>query len=396
MNTTPRAASTALAVVALLSLCRARRVTLARSGLPSSFGLARTPFSVAQSVRAHSPRSMTYIDSAGNVQQGARPPPPQCDRTRVLYAVAAAALVVSVAWSALDARRHAAAAADATRTPSAARATAPADYARALSAPGFAHDYSRVKPNVKAPSFWDLGARSLLAHGIGPGDAAAMDVRVSGRAWEEALFGEDMGDEMHDSGKGGTTRCAQGAYAATSFFCGAAVAAHVHGDAGAGGWRRGVSGLHATLDAALALGSALVLEVQVHDDLDAHFGHVFSLRVDPAARGVVPVMSFIREYTLATYISRHPTPLVGAALRAWLGRLRVPEASGGRAWGPAAAAAYEELFDVDMSRKTRDKTGDIAVIWAAMCVVPPWDGTAANVGDEAHAGNVRALLEEDV
>jgi hypothetical protein len=40
--------------------------------------------------------------------------------------------------------------------------------------------------------------------------------------------------------------------------------------------------------------------------------------------------------------------------------------------------------------------GREGIMWAAMCVIPPFNGTHADLGDKAHEGAARALLPQDV
>ena len=118
------------------------------------------------------------------------------------------------------------------------------------------------------------------------------------------------------------------------------------------------------------------------------FGHHFALRV--AEDGAIKLyMSFIREYTLGQYLTRHPVPLDRSQWEAFLQRLLTLEAAS-NSWGSQGVEAYLALFDVHLGAKA--KAGDITFYHAPVCIVPPFNGTRADPTAAGHADNVRQLL----
>lgn len=274
------------------------------------------------------------------------------------------------------------------RFPTLARSRSPdAHVAHLATDAQFPWTYSRLKPRELQPLTYHDWLRGLSLKSIDMEDKE--ESGVSGSAREYMMWGETLGD-LFQLGRGGYTRCAQSSYALSVYYCGADPARLVHADAGrALLWRGGVDALKETIAAALDMGAQAVLEVDVHDDTDESFGHIFSLRIDPASSGVQPLMSFISQYTLGDYIRKHPKPVQGEDLREWLEQLAQIEAASKR-WSPAAGAAYKSLFDAPMVGKS--SSGTISVGFAVVCVIPPWNGTAADLQVAKHVEHVEALV----
>lgn len=282
----------------------------------------------------------------------------------------------------------------------------PSHDALIASDPAFVYTYSRHKPTTRA-STWTAWvstwwgrleawkSRRLLASvedALGAEELEALESQHSSDAHEWSVFGEELGDEW-DIRKGGFTRCAQAAFAIETYFCGSGTSTAIHSPSmGHLFFSHGVDALEGLVARALQRNASLIVDVSVRDDKDKYFGHVFSIRVAPAlpSGGVKLYMSFIGEYTLKTYLQRHPLPLSTQGWGEFLQGLRVLEAASGNNWTEAARKSYLSLFGVDLEKKT--SAGNISLAHAPVCIVPPWNGTAADPFAPGHEDNEKALL----
>jgi hypothetical protein len=255
----------------------------------------------------------------------------------------------------------------------------------------FAHHYSRAKPTLLTT--WRERLEALAMKGRGMEAALPQRAaRLTGAAKEWAAFGEYLGDEWSTT-RGGFTRCAQASYAVETYFCGSGAAIAMKTLVAP---REGVAALEEAVQRASALKASLILEVTLTDAADEAFGHHFALRVAPGSGGVAKLyMSFISQYTLGAYLTRHPAPLSAAQWGATLQRLRTLEAASG-AWGEQAEDAYEALFNVNLGVKgsatPKKQAGEILISHFPVCIVPPWNGTAADPWAAGHAESVQQLL----
>jgi hypothetical protein len=193
-----------------------------------------------------------------------------------------------------------------------------------------------------------------------------------------------VGDEWNWQ-KNGFTRCSQAAIALSTYFCGSGAA-----NTARSVWQEGVRALESTLDDALSSGAQAILELHIIDSEDESFGHVFSMRT-AADSSVKLYMSYINQYTLGGYMRRHPLSLSVEELLDALSNLRVLEQASNK-WTPAGMRAYEELFDVQLEEKKA--AGTISLFYSVVCVVPPFNGTAADFSEQSHQEHVQLLLQK--
>jgi hypothetical protein len=125
-------------------------------------------------------------------------------------------------------------------------------------------------------------------------------------------------------------------------------------------------------------------QVDIHDDTDRTFGHVFTLHVLPD--GTVQLyQSFIQQFSLPVHLARTP-PFTQPRLNEFLDNLallekRIPMGQV-RVFGEAERQAYHRNFQVLLQKKT---AGNITVRSFVACVMPPWNGTHANGLEATHA-----------
>ena len=343
---------------------------------------------------------MVYI-SGGRIVSA--PPPPHAMLAALRrHPLILAALALTLALAASQYLELAAVAALAVPTLARSRAPGPSSDAAIARDAFFAHTYSRAKPRARAATWgaffasWRARLRALAARD--EGEQQAQQARAQGlpaQAREWAAFGEDLGAEW-SAGRSGFTRCAQASFAVETFFCGSGAATALHGPGAGRFYEPGAAALGRTVHRALELGAALIVEVRLGDDEDRSFGHHFALRVAPG-EGVKLYMSFIGEYTLGAYLARHPAPLGPQQWQAALQQLQALEAASG-SWGGQAEAAYRALFDVHLGERRRPKkaAGVIGIAHAAVCVLPPWNGSAADPAAAGFAESVRQLLPREL
>ena len=346
---------------------------------------------------------MVYI-SSGRIVAGPPPPPLLYTLAHRLYQAlrrrpwlyAAAALVLAYAASAAVESRAAAALLLPTLAHS--RPLDAASDAAIARDTMFAHTFSRAKPQTRAATWAGLlGSWRARLAALGDGEmrkALPQHYKHAqqGDAREWAMFGEHLGDKW-SLDHAGFTRCAQAAFAVETYLCGSAASVALH-TPGLGPflYETGAAALAEAVQRATALGASLVIDVTLTDADDDAFGHHFAVRVAPPpapAGGVKLYMSYIGHYTLGKYLSRHPVPLGAAQWEAALGHLRTLEAASGN-WSAQAEDAYHALFDVRLDKKKT--AGAIRLAHAAVCVVPPYNGTRADPFAKGHAERVAQLL----
>jgi hypothetical protein len=342
----------------------------------------------------------TVIDRHGNVQRvpiAAARAAAQPHRAATAHSTrrlcAAALVVLCAAW--VLARRRAAADHSWLLTPTLARSRAPEAHASLVAADEvFPHTYSRIKPRAHAapPSSAHLAlARALL--GSMPQKELAQIVGGYDTL-QHVAHGETLADEFSFH-KGGYTRCAVAAYATVTYFCGAAAAAHAYEHA---------EPLHVARDLRAAIAAVRrvdaraqgVFHVDIGDDADEAFGHVFALHLLPDG-STQPYMSYINAYRLSQYLRRTP-PLTPPQLDAFLDALATLEQEGQSAgsaaagtFSSAAHAAYAAAFGVRLDAKFA--SGRVATRAGLLCLVPPRNASGvADPRDARHARAVAALL----
>lgn len=307
----------------------------------------------------------------------------------------AAAVALALALLFSHARGAAATAALAVPTLARSRSFAASD-AEMVRDTFFAHTYSRAKPPRQATwaAFLASWRARLSALSMSSGMKKGLPQHaklLTGEAMEWANFGEMLGDEW-SIGHGGFTRCAQASFAVETYFCGSNASTAVNGEQSPYLYEPGVAALGEAVRRATELHANLIAEVRLWDSEDETFGHHFALRVAPG-QGVRLYMSFIGQYKLGSYLTRHPAPLSQPQWEEALRQLQVLENASG-AWSSAAEAAYHSLFDVRLGAKKDPKTraGTISFSHAGVCVVPPWNGTAADPTAAGFAESVQELL----
>jgi len=261
------------------------------------------------------------------------------------------------------------------------------------SEPEFAYDFSRVKPHrlQGEPSLFDrlrmLFFVAMRSHFTDEFDvdtakfAADSGLRLD--LLDEAIHGDDIGDLRDD--KAELTRCAQSAYAVTTYFCGADI-----GRLSYSPYHRieGVDFLASILSSAKSFGGGvagvapaaqLVVMVDILDDQDPSFGHVFAFHVLPTG-DVSWYQSAILSFTLREHIKRTP-PLDANKLAGLLANLRalegrVPVGGASRPFGAREDDAYFALLHERLSIENRGKRktsmGNVVVSTFAACIVPSW------------------------
>jgi hypothetical protein len=171
---------------------------------------------------------------------------------------------------------------------------------------------------------------------------------------QHVAHGETLADEFSFH-KGGYTRCAVAAYATVTYFCGAAAAAHAYEHAEP---LHGARDLRAAIAAVRRVDARAqgVFHVDIGDDADDAFGHVFALHLLPDG-STQPYMSYINAYRLSQYLRRTP-PLTAPQLDAFLDALATLEQEGQSAGSAAASifssaahAAYASAFGVRLDAK---------------------------------------------
>jgi len=207
------------------------------------------------------------------------------------------------------------------------------------------------------------------------------------------------------------------AYAAVSYFCGAAAAQVTSGSGYYAELReKGTEALTSKLVAALDSTAQAVFHVTLIDDSDPFFGHEFTLHVAPD--GVQIYQRFIREFTLQEHLLRTP-PLDDNALKVFLGNLALLEAGGppdptvgggllstplvgdeekpGKfKWTAQLDDAYSSNFGgVRLSvrhHKPKKTHGVLSLAFYTTCVVAPFIGTAADASADGHSAAFADLM----
>jgi len=195
------------------------------------------------------------------------------------------------------------------------------------------------------------------------------------------------------------------AHAVVAYFCTPVVGLLV-ADAGDALAMPGTAALAAALDAARGWGEGeggaaaqAIVHVTVDDSADEGLGHVFALHVLPDAR-VQLYQAFIRRYTLDEHLRRSP-PMDGPALARFLANLAAIEGPGGgddgdgkRPWTQDMDDSYFANFAVHLRQAVGGKSeaGRITVRHTVACVLPPHNGTAADLADEAWPQQEEELL----
>ena len=158
----------------------------------------------------------------------------------------------------------------------------------------------------------------------------------------------------------------------------------------------GVDALEESISLARSIGPSSVADcpqavwfVSMTDDEDRRFGHVFTLHMLPDGT-VMQYQSYIAEYTLTSHVQSGRARLDAAALDKLLWHLRTLESGSGGAWTPSMQHAYKEAFGVKLVEKT--SAGEIELRFITPCVVPPWNGSAADVSAPGHASAVAMLV----
>ena len=346
-----------------------------------------------------------------------------CWRVRGVLAAAAAAVAAALALAHLPETVPDAA----FWCGSVARSRAPLAHAAALASDSFfSHDYRHARAAAAAAAagrswlawasagvrrVWtSYTVRSLETslHDAGVSRAeyisevgAARARRLLGGAsgLQQASFGEVLGDTLHD---GKLTRCAAVAHALVAYFCTPVVGLLVH-EPGALLAVRGTDALAAALAAARgwagAAAAQAIIHVTIDDSRDDGLGHVFALQVLPDSR-VQLYQAFITHYSLPEHLRRSP-PMDGAALDKFLANLAAIEGPGGgatgdekRPWTAQMNDAYYDNFAVHLRHSNGGKAnaGRITVAHTVACVLPPHNGSAADLADEDWPAQERALL----
>jgi hypothetical protein len=217
-------------------------------------------------------------------------------------------------------------------------------------------------------------------------------------AAEWANYGAYMGEHFDSTGPFQPTRAATSSYATQVFFCGALAANALLVDAASstGGLHLpGVAALADTVGQAVQRGASAIIDVRLRDASDPATSNFFTLRTAPG-EGVKLYMSCTKGYTLGAYLKRNPLPLTAAQWRISLLQLFSLEAARGPWPGSFAADAYNVLFDGCAAAGGRGgakwEAGSIVIHHAAVCIVPPFNGTAADATAPQHAQDVAALL----
>lgn len=289
-------------------------------------------------------------------------------------------------------------------TPSVAHATAPDAHVHGPRGDTFwTQLYGRLKPvrTTHAPNWWDLFKARNRDSYVDSEDAGALlsagDAHQHAVAREHLVFGEDLGDFL-DENVGGFTRCAASAFAVITYFCGADAAHAVYdpllsmvmAEVGAGALRRQL-GLLRKLQQEHPQGlmPQAVFHLDITDSEDRGLGHVWALHMMPDGSGQL-YMSYIQKYTLRQYLTgKGARPLSPSALDAFVDTLEVLENASHGAWGQVPMSAYHAAFNVMLYNKER--AGNVTLASHLACVVPPWNGTAADPQDPTHDPATAAL-----
>lgn len=250
--------------------------------------------------------------------------------------------------------------------------------------PSFTEKFSEVKPlhaKGSTPKTWRqqltdwlaiVRARDLVSKGLAK--------RVDRSLLQKATGVDFLSDEV-DIENGGYTRCVTSTYAMQTYFCGAGAASRF--------WQLGLN------DGADSLGEYLdtvrawaaenavpvpqaVIEVHVIDDSDKDVGHVFVLHALPDGR-VQLYQSFISQYSLQAHL-QSTKPFDQAAMSKFVDQLRTLEKASYGNWMLHADAAYRSAFNYKGDAFAyKHAAGQISVTWSVTCIVPPWNGTHADV-----------------